>query len=243
MLSIFKKEISSFFSSLIGYIVIGVFLIVIGLITWVFPDTSILTYNYAGLDPLFSFAPLVFLFLIPAITMRSFSEEFQHGTMEFLSTKPITDVQLLGGKFLANFCLVMLALIPTFIYYFSVYQLGSPKGNLDSGGILGSYIGLSLLSAAFVSIGIFASTLTRNQVVAFVLAVLCCVMMYSLFSILSELPIFVGSWDEMISKVGMSYHYKSLSRGLLDTRDIIYFLTVIFFFLYLTKYSLSIYRS
>lgn len=239
MLSIFYKEISSFFSSLIAYIVIGVFLLFIGSFTWVFRDTSILYYNYAGLDPLFNFAPLVFLFLIPAVTMKSFADELQRGTMEFLITKPVTDIQLLGGKYLANLVLVILALLPTFIYYYSVYQLGSPKGNLDSGGIMGSYFGLFLLSAAFVAIGIFASSLTNNQVVAFVLAVILCFIMHWVFSFASSLPVFIGSLDDLVDRMGMQYHYDSMSKGLLDTRDIIYFLSVIFFFLYLTFVSLE----
>ncbi len=239
MLSIFNKEISSFFSSLIAYIVIGVFLLFIGAFTWVFRDTSILYYNYAGLDPLFNFAPIVFLFLIPAVTMKSFADELQRGTMEFLITKPVTDIQLLGGKYLANLVLVILALLPTFIYYYSVYQLGSPKGNLDSGGIIGSYIGLFLLGAAFVAIGVFASSLTNNQVVAFVLAVILCFIMHWAFSFASSMPVFIGSLDDLVDRLGMQYHYDSMSKGLLDTRDIVYFLSVIFFFLYLTFVSLE----
>ncbi len=239
MLSILKKEINSFFSSLVAYIVIAVFLIFIGAFTWVFRDTSILYFNYAGLDPLFQFAPLVFLFLIPAITMRSFSEEFQRGTMEFLFTKPLTDFQLIFGKYLANLVLVVIALIPTLIYYYSVYQLGSPKGNLDFGGIMGSYIGLFLLSAAFVAIGMFASTLTKSQVVAFILAVFLCFVMHWVFSFMAKLPMFIGTLDDIINRLGMQYHYDSMSRGLLDTRDIVYFLSIIVFFLYLSFVSLE----
>ncbi len=239
MLSIYTKEIKGFFSSLVAYIVIAVFLIFIGAFTWVFRDTSILYFNYAGLDPLFQFAPLVFLFLIPAITMRSFAEEFQRGTMEFLYTKPLKDWQLILGKYLANLTLVILSLLPTLVYYYSVYQLGSPKGNLDTGGILGSYIGLVLLSAAFVSIGMFASTLTKSQVVSFILAVFLCFFMHWVFSFLAKLPMFIGTLDDLVNRLGMQYHYDSMSRGLLDTRDIIYFLSVIGFFLYASFVSLE----
>jgi len=166
MYSIFAKEINSFFSSLIAYIVIGVFLIILGLVIWVFPDTSLLNYGYATLSQLFEIAPLIFIFLVPAITMRSFAEENQNGTFELLSTKPITDFQILFGKYLACTILLVLAIVPTAFYYYSVYQLASPVGDLDTGAIIGSYFGLVLLGQAFVAIGIFASSLSQNQIVA-----------------------------------------------------------------------------
>ena len=153
MLSIFKKEINSFFSSLIGYIVIAVFLILTGLLLWVFPSTSLLNQNMATLDQLFVLAPMIFTFLIPAVTMRSFAEEQQTGTIEFLTTKPLRDIEIILGKYSACIVLVAFALLPTLIYYITMYQLGSPKGNLDSGAIAGSYIGLLLLGGAFVAIG------------------------------------------------------------------------------------------
>ena len=239
MYSIYRKEISSFLSSLIAYIVIVVFLMMVGLFMWVIPDTSVLSYNYATLDQLFTLAPLVFLFLIPATTMRSFAEERQTGTIEFLSTKPISELEIVGAKFLANLTLVLFALLPTAIYYYSVYKLGYPEGNLDSGGIMGSYIGLFFLAAVFVSIGVFASSVTNNQIVSFILAAFLCFICYFAFGFLSKLPIFVGSLDYTIQKLGISYHYAALSKGVIDSRSVVYFLSVIFFFILLTMFSLK----
>ena len=231
MYSIFRKEISAFFSSLIGYIVVGVFLLLMGLVMWVFPDYSVLDSNYATLDTLFGMAPLVFLFLIPAVTMRTLAEEKQSGTIELLATRPISDWQIVGGKFLACWLLVAFALLPTLLYYVTVYQLGSPKGNLDTGGIVGSYIGLLLLAGAFTAIGVLASSLTNNQIVAFVLATFLCFFMYLGFDFLSRLPIFYGKTDDVVQSIGMDYHYNALSRGVLDTRDLVYFGSIITVFL------------
>ncbi len=239
MRAIFFKEINSFFSSLIGYMVVGVFLLLMGLLLWVFPDYSILDGNYANLDTMFSVAPVVFMFLIPAVTMRTFAEEKQAGTIELLVTRPITDWQIVGGKFLASLVLVMLALIPTAVYYFTVYQLGDPVGNLDSGGIMGSYVGLIFLAGAFVAIGVFASSLTNNQIVAFVLATFLCYFVYLAFDLLSRLPVFVGKSDDLIQSFGIAYHYNSVSRGVLDTRDVIYFVSLIAVFLAATVLSLG----
>ncbi len=239
MYSIFKKEISAFFSSLIGYIVVGVFLLLMGLVMWVFPDYSVLDSNYATLDTLFAMAPLVFLFLIPAVTMRTLAEEKQSGTIELLVTRPISDWQIVGGKFLACWLLVAFALLPTFLYYITVYQLGSPKGNLDTGGIVGSYIGLLLLAGAFTAIGVLASSLTNNQIVAFVLATFLCFFMYLGFDFLSRLPIFYGKTDDIVQSIGMDYHYNALSRGVLDSRDLVYFTSVIALFLAATVLSLG----
>ena len=239
MRAIFIKEINTFFSSLIGYIVIGVFLVLMGLLLWVFPDYSILDNNYANLDTLFGIAPTVFMFLIPAVTMRTFAEEKQSGTIELLVTRPITDWQIVGGKFLACFALVAFALIPTVIYYFSVYRLGAPAGNLDSGGIMGSYIGLLFLAASFVAIGVFASSLTNNQIVAFVLATFLSFFVYLAFDFLSRLPVFFGKTDDIVQAIGIEYHYNSMSRGVVDTRDVIYFLSVIALFLAATVLSLG----
>ena len=174
MLAIYFKEINSFFSSLIGYVVIGVFLILMGLLLFVFPDYSVLDGNFSTLDTLFAVAPMVFMFLIPAVTMRTFAEEQQSGTIELLVTRPVPDWNIVLAKFLASLTLVLFALLPTLTYYITVYQLGLPQGNLDTGGIVGSYIGLVFLAGAFVSIGVFASSLTSNQIVAFVLATFLC---------------------------------------------------------------------
>lgn len=236
---IFKKEINTFFSSLIGYIVIGVFLIFLGLIMWVFPEYSILDYNYASLEQLFFIAPLVFIFLIPAVTMRSFAEEKQTGTIEFLSTQPVTDFEIVMGKFLAASTLVLFALLPTLLYYFSVYQLGAPKGNLDSGAIFGSYIGLFCLAASFTAIGLFVSSLTNNQIVAFIAGSFLCFFFYWAFLYLSKLPVFFGTLDDVVQKIGIDHHYRSMSRGVLDSRDVIYFISLISVFILLTLGSLT----
>ncbi|MBK8669839.1 MAG: gliding motility-associated ABC transporter permease subunit GldF [Saprospiraceae bacterium] len=232
MFSIFKKEIHAFFSSLIGYLVIGVFLISVGLFMWVFSDTSVLEYNFATMDQLFSIAPLVFLFLIPAITMRSFAEESASGTIEFLYTKPLKNIHIVGGKYLANFLLVIFALIPTLIYYFSIYQLGSPVGNLDSGAIIGSYIGLVFLAGAFVAIGMFASALTDNQIIAFILGAFLCFFFHWAFVYIARMPVFATNLDLFIQKMGINYHYNSISKGLIDTRDLVYFISVISVFIF-----------
>lgn len=232
--SIFFKEINQFFSSAIGYIVIVVFLIIMGLFLWVFPEFSILNHGFASMQQLFEISPWIFVFLIPAITMRSFSEELESGTIELLATKPITDFQITFGKFLAGWSLTLLALLPTAIYYFSVYQLGNPVGNIDRGATLGSYIGLALLAGVFTAIGLFASSTTRNQIVAFIIGVFLCFIIYKAFSLISILPAFVGTIDFIIEKIGIEYHYLSISSGLVDSRNVIYFISLIAFFLLLT---------
>ncbi|NNE29680.1 MAG: gliding motility-associated ABC transporter permease subunit GldF [Saprospiraceae bacterium] len=239
MASIFWKELNALFSSLIGYVVIAVFLLLLGLTLWVFPDYSILNYNYATLQQLFDIAPLIFLFLIPAITMRSFAEENQTGTIELLATRPISDFSIVLGKFLANLMLVAFALLPTVLYYYTVSVLGSPPGNIDGGAVLGSYLGLFLLGAVFTAIGIFSSSLTRNQIVAFVLGIFLCFIFYWGFSFISKMPGFIGNMDAILQKMGIEYHYASISRGLLDTRDLIYFLSVSALFLFLTQFSME----
>lgn len=238
MKSIIIKEISSFFHSLTGYFVLGGFLLIMGLFMWVFRDTSILEGNYAGLDPLFVIAPMIFIFLVPAVTMRSISEELSDGTYQLLTTKPIALWQLILGKYIGNLLLLILALIPTLIYVYSVHTLGSPIGNLDMGATIGSYIGLFFLVAAFTAIGLFTSGLSENQVVAFLAGSILCFLMYWAFEFVSELPIFFGRWDDIVQRLGMSYHFNSISKGLIDSRDIIYFLSVILFFLYSTYISL-----
>lgn len=239
MNAIFIKEIQSFFSSLIGYVVIGIFILMLGLTVWVFPDFSLLNYNYASLDQLFSLAPMIFVFLIPAVTMRSFSEEIQNGTLEILITKPIREMDIVGGKYLACLVLVCIALIPTLLYFYSVYQLGSPKGNIDVGSVMGSYFGLFLLAAGFTSIGIFCSTLFKNQIVSFLISMALCYIFYFGFLFFSKLPVFFGKTDDIVQKLGMDYHYNALSKGLIDLRDVIYFLSLIAIFLFLTIESLK----
>jgi ABC-2 type transport system permease protein len=237
--SIFWKEINAFFSSLIGYIVVGVFLTVMGIVLWFLPDFSLLELGEATLVPFFELAPVVFSFLIPAITMRSFAEERQSGTIELLATRPVTDLQIILGKYFASLALVAFALVPTVLYYVTIYQLGIPKGNLDSGAILGSYFGLLLLTGAFAAIGMFASSLSANQIVAFLLAVLLCITFYWGFFFFSKLPIFVGKLDDLIQQLGIDYHYDYISRGVLDTRNLLYFFSISAFFIALTLVSLE----
>lgn len=239
MLTLFKKEIRAFLSSLIGYIAICVFLLLAGLFLWILPtDSNILDNGYAGLDALFSLAPWVFLFLIPAITMRSFTDEKKTGTIEFLLTKPLTDLQIILSKYFASVALVVFSLLPTLIYYYTIYRLGNPVGNIDSGGTYGSYIGLFFLASAFTAIGIFASSLSDNQIVAFILAVFLCFFCYIGFEFVSMMDLF-GKVDDFILSLGINDHYTSMSRGVIDTRDVIYYLSIIGIFILLTKTTLE----
>ncbi len=239
MLSIYLKELRSFFSSLIGYLVIGVFLLFVGLFMWVFNDTSILEYRYASMDSLFSIAPLLFMLIIPALTMRTFAEEKQKGTLEFLFTKPLKDYQIVLAKYFASFSLVILALLPTIIYYYSIHQLGFPKGNIDGGAVIGSYLGLCCLALVFIAIGIFASCITSNQISAFILGAFLCFMFFLSFSYLSSLSIFFGRLDHLVEKIGLEYHYQSISRGKIEFRDIFYFLSLASFFIWLSLVAIS----
>ena len=235
MYSILKKEITSYLSSLVAYVTIGVFLLVLGLLLWVYPDSSILEYGYAVLDGLFNTAPYLFMFLVPAITMRSLAEERKEGTFELLVTRPLTDWQIVTGKFLAAVLIVLFALVPTLVYYYSVYTLGNPQGNIDSGGVIGSYIGLFLLGSAFAAIGLFASSITKNQIIAFTIAVFLCFFFYSGFDSLSTL---FSLQDLNLQDLGINQHYQSISRGVLDTRDLAYFIVLTGIFIALTLFSL-----
>ena len=234
MVAILKKEIIHFFGSLIGLMTIAVFLLVLGLMMWVLPDYSILNYPYASMDQLFMIAPAIFIFLVPAVTMRTFADEYTSGNFEMLRTKPLTLFDIVMGKYLAALLLVSLALIPTLIYYYSVYQLGSPKGNIDGGEIAGSYLALFFLSASFCAIGVLASSLTRNQIVAFLMGSFLCFFFHWVFYYLSKLPVFFGRWDDLVQQLGIDHHYLSMSRGVIDTRDVIYFVSFIGIFLILT---------
>lgn len=235
MLSILKKEIVSYLSSLVAYVTIGVFLLVLGLLLWVFADTSILNYGYAGLDSLFSTAPFLFMFLIPGITMRSLAEERREGTFELLLTRPLTDWQIVLGKYFACLILVLFALVPTLVYYYSVYTLGNPQGNIDTGGVIGSYIGLFLLGAVFCAIGLFASSVSKNQVIAFTIAVFLCFFFYIGFNSLSGL---LSLQSLNLENLGITEHYQSVSRGILDTRDLVYFIITAGLFICLTLFVL-----
>jgi ABC-2 type transport system permease protein len=226
VIRILIKEINVFLNSLIAYVIIGVFLTAIGLLLWVFPGTSVLDYGYADMGSFFTLCPYIFMFLIPAITMRMFSEENRNGTMELLLTRPLRDIDIIMGKYLAGLFLVVFSIIPTILYYFTISYLGSPVGNIDTAGVIGSYFGIFLLGAVFSSIGIFCSSFTENQVIAFVVAVFACFLLYFGFSALSAISSFDNIADG-IEQMGMLYHYQSMSKGLVDTRDVIYFLSII----------------
>ncbi|HQQ94975.1 MAG TPA: gliding motility-associated ABC transporter permease subunit GldF [Bacteroidia bacterium] len=242
MYALYLKEIRSFLSSLSGYLAIGVFITLIGLFMWVIPGESggsnVLDNGFASIDPLFFIAPWVYLFLIPAITMRSFSEEKKSGTIELLLTRPISDVKIVLAKYFAACSLVFFSLLPTLIYYYSVHKLGAPKGNLDTGGMWGSYIGLLFLGAGFASVGILASAISENQVIAFITALLLCFFTYLGFDFISQAGIF-GKYDAFIKSLGINAHYLSMSRGVLDTRDILYFISLIAVFNLLTRLVLQ----
>ncbi|RZK35834.1 MAG: gliding motility-associated ABC transporter permease subunit GldF [Pedobacter sp.] len=234
MYAVFKRELFSFLNSLMAYIIIGVFLLACALFLWFFPDTSILDYGYAEMNGFFNLVPFLFIFLIPAITMRSFAEERREGTYVLLATRPLSDLQIILAKYLACVALLLFALIPTLIYYYSIYQLGLPKGNVDTGAVTGSYLGLFLLGNAFISIGIFASSVTKNQVIAFAVAVFLCFFAYSGFDSLSKV-FELSLLETVLINFGINEHYQSISRGVLDTRDLIYFISFVLLFFGLTK--------
>ena len=235
MIALFKKEINQFFSTIIGLLTIIVFLLVNALMMWVFSDDfNVLDYGYANMYTFFTLAPILFLIFIPAVSMRLFSEEYRAGTIEVLLTKPISIWNIVVSKYLAANILVLLAILPTLIYFASIYFLGETVGNLDIGGILGSYLGLFMLSSAFIAIGIFASTISNNQVVAFLIAIVLNAIIYYGFDILSEVP-FLQQWDLLISKLGISAHYAVMSNGVIDSRDLLYFMSLCLLFLMLSK--------
>ena len=237
MLAIFKKEFNSFFTSTIAYLTIGMFLLINGLFLWVFDDDfNVLNAGFADLTSFFYLAPWILIFLIPAITMKTFADEFRSGTIEILKTRPITNVTLVLGKFFAILTLLIIVLIPTFVYAYSIHELGNPVGNLDYGSISGSYIGLLLLASSFASIGIFTSTLTKNQVVAFLIGICVVFLFYYGFDAVSSL---FGDYSYTIKLFGMNEHFKSVSRGVIDSRDVLYFMSIIIFFLFVSKQKLT----
>lgn len=239
MLALYFKEINSFLTSLIGYIAISVFLVTISLFMWVFSGSlNVLESGYSNIDALFIVAPWVFLFLVPAVTMRLFADEKKSGTIELLLTQPLTDLQITLAKYLAGVTLVLISLIPTLIYFLSVYWLGNPVGNIDTGGTWGSYLGLFFLASAFVAIGLFCSSLSDNQIIAFILAVFLCFIIYMGFESLAALDFF-GSVDNFIIQLGIQDHYLSMSHGVIDTRDVIYFLSLVALFIVFTKTKLE----
>jgi ABC-2 type transport system permease protein len=237
MWPICKKELRQFFSSLTGYIAIIVFLLVNGLVLFVFKN-NILENGYATLDDFFSFAPWILIFLISAITMRSFSDEFKSGTFEILQTRPISKWQIVTGKFFGSLIVAVIALIPTMVYYFTLNHLASTTG-IDPGAAAGSYLGLLLLTAVFTAIGVCVSSFTTNSVVAFIISLIACVLLYFGFSAISQLPVFNNGADYYIEMLGIDFHYQSISRGVIDTRDLVYFLSIIIFFLLVTRQNLQ----
>jgi len=240
VLALFRKEINSFFGSVTGYVVLIVFLSATGIIMWVLPgtDLNVLENGYATMDSLFILAPWLFLFLIPAITMKMFSEELKSGTIELLLTKPVTEMQIVTAKYAAGLVLVLFAILPTLIYYGCIYLIASPAGNVDSAGIAGSYLGLIFLCSGFVSIGVFCSSLSGNQIVAFILAVILSFFFLSGFEFLSTIS---GSTllANILSQAGIFSHYESLSRGVIDSRDLVYFASLTLLFLFLTHFMIE----
>lgn len=237
MWSVCKKELRQFFSSLTGYIAIIVFLLVNGLVLFVFRN-NILENGYATLEDFFTLAPWVLIFLIPAITMRSFADEFRSGTYEILRTRPLSSWQIVNGKFFGSLVVALIALLPTLVYYVTINNLAATTG-IDAGAAAGSYLGLFFLTAVFTAISVCISSFTTNAVVAFIVSLIACILLYYGFTAISELPVFENGADYYIEMIGIDFHYRSISRGVLDTRDIIYFLSVVLFFLFITRQNLQ----
>jgi len=237
MLSICKKELHQFFSSLTGYIAIILFLLVNGFFLFVLKDSNIFDFGYASLDKFFELAPWIFIFLVPSLAMRSLAEEFKTGTFEILQTKPLSKWQIVTGKYFSILIVLLFVIVPTFIYIFTIKKL-SATGNIDSGGITGSYIGLFLLAAVFAAISLCCSSFTNNAVVAFLVSAFVCLILYFGFNAISKLPVFLGKADYYIEMIGIDFHYRSISRGLLDSRDVLYFISIIFLFLLITVQNL-----
>lgn len=225
MWQLFLKEINTFFNQLTGYLLLTAFLVALGLVVWVFPETSVLEYGFADLEALFVYTPFIFVFLVPAITMRMIAEEKKSGTWELLVTSPLTNGQIIVAKYLASLALILLALLPTLIYYYSIVQLGDPVGNIDSAGFFGSFIGLIFIGAVFVAIGLFSSSLTDNQITAFVIGVFLGFVLYFGLSALASLQ--RNDMALFVEELSLSYHYQSMGRGVIDSSNLVYFLSLI----------------
>lgn len=238
MWMICKKEWLQFFSSLTGYLAIIIFLLLSGLFLFVFPDSSLLNFGYASLNPFFDLVPWLLLFFIPTITMKSFADEFKSGTFEILKTMPVTSWQLVGGKFLGALLITFTALFPTIIYAFTVQHLSS-IGGIDVAATIGSYIGLLFLSAVFTAVGISTSSFTNNTIVAFIAGAFVCFLLYTGFDAMSKLPGLKGGWDYYTEMMGINFHYRNISKGAIDTRDVIYFLCMIILFLFITQKNIE----
>ena len=243
MLALYLKEIKSFLSSIIGYVFILIYLIASGLFHWVISyNTNLLEGVEADLIPFFNLSPIIFLILIPAIAMRSIAEEKRTGTIELLFTRPISDLQILLAKYAASVTLLLIALAPTLVYYFTMYYLGDPVGIIDTGATITSYIGLVLLGASFISIGIFASSITSSQIVAFILSMFLCWLFYDGFNLLGSYNL-MGKFDTIVRAFGMTTHYDSIKKGVIDTSDLVYFISLIGFFLFSAMTVLKSYRK
>ncbi len=243
MRALILKEIRGFFSSLIGYVVISAFLLMLGLFLWVFPGPwNILSSGVASMDAFFTLSPWVLLFLVPAITMRSFSEESRSGTLELLLTHPLLEGQIVQAKFYGAISLIAMSLLPTLGFVWVIGELGNPQWNLDLGGVVGSYLGLFLLSTSMAAIGIFASTTTKQPLVAFLTTMILSTVGYIGFTALSDFSV-LGSWDYFFANFGFEAHYRSLSRGLIDSRDVAYFIFVDVLFLQLARFNLAVERG
>lgn len=238
MWSICKKELQQFFSNLTGYIAIALFLLVNGLFLFVLNDSNIFDFGYATLDKFFELSPWILMFLIAAITMRILADEFKGGTFEILQTRPLTQWQIVLGKYVAVLIILLFSIIPTLIYVITIKTL-SAQGSIDSGGILGSYIGLFFLAAVFAAISLCCSGLTNNAVVAFLISAFACLVLYFGFNAISKIPAFSGNADYYIEMLGIDFHYQSMSRGVIDSRDVIYFISIIFIFLLITQKNLQ----
>ena len=213
------------------------FLLINGLMLFVLPDSSIFDFGYATMDKFFSLSPWILLLLIPAITMRSFSDEFRAGTYEILQTRPLSRWEIVNGKFLGSLMVVVIALIPTVLYVISIKSL-SVSGEIDTGATIGSYVGLFFLAAVFTAIGIFCSSFTNNAVMAFIICAAACILLYIGFDAISKIPVFSAGADYYIEMLGIDFHYRSVSRGVIDSRDVIYFLSSITLFLFFTHRNL-----
>lgn len=238
MFTIINKELRQFFSGLLGYLTMGVFLLITGIVLFVIPGSGILDAGYASMDSFFSISPYIMLFLIPAITMKSFSDEYRNGTFEILKTSPITICNLVLGKFFAALILVAMTLLCTLVYVYSIASLSND--GIDTGGIVGSYIGLFLLCGIYTAIGLFTSSMQQNAVSAFLLSAFLCYVSYFLFSSLATIDAWKNGWGYYISWVGVQYHFENVSKGFLDSRDLVYFLSVISLFIYLTMYKIKL---
>jgi ABC-2 type transport system permease protein len=238
MYSICRKELNRFFSNLTGYIAIVLFMLVCGIFLFLLPQSSILDNNYATLDKFFELAPWVLLFLVPAITMHSLSEEFKTGTFEILKTKPLSAWQIVLGKYVAILFVMLIVILPTLIYIITIKTLCT-QGSIDGGSIAGSYVGLFLLAAVFAAVSLCCSGFTNNAVVAFLISGFVCLILYFGFNAISKIPFFANGLDYYIEMLGIDFHYKSISRGVIDTRDVVYFCSVILLSLLVTVKNIS----